>query len=134
MKKTYFTIKEAEKLIPAVITTLNRAKGLATSLAMFENIDLEFDDPDKQRIYGNRRFKEHHKTAYEFYTEMEALDRLGVVLAELEPTMVNFYAKRDGKDIFLCWHQGERRIANWHDIGEECSKRRPLDVIEGTAR
>ena len=57
---------------------------------------------------------------------IKSLAQLKILLAEFEQRdiqikdvergLVDFPAFRDGKEIFLCWEQGEEDIEFWHDL------------------
>jgi hypothetical protein len=57
---------------------------------------------------------------------LQSLDSLGVVLKDIEIGLIDFPAKRDGRDVYLCWHLGEDRVAFWHDVDEGYRSRQPL--------
>jgi hypothetical protein len=39
---------------------------------------------------------------------------------------VDFYGRRDGEVVYLCWRDGEDRVAHWHTLGSGFAGRRPL--------
>ena len=55
------------------------------------------------------------------------LQAMGVVLRDLDRGLVDFPARRDGQEIFLCWAEGEDEIGFWHDPESGFAGRRPLD-------
>jgi hypothetical protein len=49
-----------------------------------------------------------------------------VVLRDLERGLVDFPAIRDGREIYLCWEEGEEEIAFWHEPDTGFAGRKPL--------
>lgn len=47
-------------------------------------------------------------------------------IAELDAGLVDFPARRDGEQVFLCWQLGERDVAWWHGLDEGFRGRKPL--------
>ena len=55
------------------------------------------------------------------------LRELDVVLRDLERGLVDFPSYRGGREVYLCWEEGEDEIACWHEPDAGFSGRRPLD-------
>jgi hypothetical protein len=49
-----------------------------------------------------------------------------VVLRDLDRGLVDFPALRDGREIYLCWLEGEEEIAWWHEPEAGYAGREPL--------
>lgn len=60
---------------------------------------------------------------------VEELQRLGCELKDFEQGLVDFYALREDRLVFLCWRLGEDHIAHWHEVDEGVAGRRPIDEI-----
>jgi hypothetical protein len=56
---------------------------------------------------------------------LELLER-GIVLRDLDRGLVDFPSLRDGREIFLCWQEGEDEVAFWHEVDAGFAGRRPL--------
>jgi hypothetical protein len=50
-----------------------------------------------------------------------------VVLRDLERGLVDFPALRDGREIYLCWEEGEEEIAFWHEPDTGFAGRQPIE-------
>ena len=50
-----------------------------------------------------------------------------IVLRDLDRGLVDFPALREGREIYLCWEEGEEEIAFWHEPEAGFAGRRPLD-------
>jgi hypothetical protein len=49
-----------------------------------------------------------------------------VVLRDLDRGLVDFPALRDGREVYLCWLEGEEEIGYWHDLEAGFAGREPL--------
>jgi len=57
---------------------------------------------------------------------VEELARVGCVFKGFDEGLVDFYSKRDDRDVFLCWKLGEQSIEYWHEVDTGFSGRQPL--------
>ena len=64
---------------------------------------------------------------------VEELERLGVVVKDVDLGLVDFPALREGEEVLLCWHVGEERIEYWHGLEEGYAGRKPVDWGEEDA-
>jgi hypothetical protein len=49
-----------------------------------------------------------------------------IVLRDLDRGLVDFPALREGREVYLCWIEGEDEIAFWHDLDAGYGGRQPL--------
>ncbi|MEA2347487.1 MAG: hypothetical protein QOG62_1274 [Thermoleophilaceae bacterium] len=54
------------------------------------------------------------------------LQGMGVIVRDLDRGLVDFPSLRDGREVYLCWVEGEDEIEYWHDIDSGFSGREPL--------
>jgi hypothetical protein len=59
---------------------------------------------------------------------VEQLERLGVVLKDLDRGLVDFPAFRGEEEVLLCWQVGEDAVAFWHGLDEGFAGRKPLPL------
>jgi hypothetical protein len=64
-----------------------------------------------------------------FLGELEAI---GCLFKGFESGLVDFYALRDDRLVFLCWQFGEPHITHWHDVDAGYAGRQPIDAAEFT--
>lgn len=57
---------------------------------------------------------------------VDELQQLGVQMKDFKMGLVDFPHLREGREVNLCWHFGEDRIAFWHDLESGFSSRQPL--------
>ena len=49
-----------------------------------------------------------------------------IVLRDLDRGLVDFPSLRDGREVYLCWEEGEPEIGFWHEPETGFGGRRPL--------
>jgi hypothetical protein len=73
---------------------------------------------------------EHGRTIGEGFLEVRRLlghfTEAGLVLRYLDRGLVDFPAIRHGKEVYLCWQEGEDAVEYWHDLESGFSGREPL--------
>ena len=55
--------------------------------------------------------------------ELEAME---IVLRDLDRGLVDFPALREGREVYLCWVEGEDEIEFWHELEAGYAGRQPL--------
>ena len=60
---------------------------------------------------------------------LSELESIGCIPKGIEAGLVDFYALRDDRLVYLCWRLGEERIEHWHDIDTGVDGRRPIDDL-----
>jgi hypothetical protein len=64
-------------------------------------------------------------------SEVKRLEAEGITVKDLENGLVDFYSRRRGEVVFLCWRRGEPDVGFWHPLSGGFRSRKPL---EGRAR
>jgi hypothetical protein len=57
---------------------------------------------------------------------VNAIHELGAVVKDPDEGLVDFPARLDGLDVYLCWKLGEDSIEYWHGVDEGFAGRKPL--------
>jgi hypothetical protein len=55
------------------------------------------------------------------------LEGVGCVFKGFDAGLVDFYALREDRLVFLCWRLGEPRITHWHELDAGFAGRQPVD-------
>lgn len=58
----------------------------------------------------------------------EGLERLGVLVKDLDTGLVDFPALNKGEEVLLCWQVGEDEVGHWHGVDEGFAGRKPLPL------
>jgi hypothetical protein len=59
---------------------------------------------------------------------VDGLQRLGLLVKDLDRGLVDFPALRGGEEVLLCWQVGEDEVAFWHGVEEGFAGRKPLPL------
>ena len=125
---TYFSISEANKILPTVIKKFNHSKMLKNELIKIEQqIGLDLTSKISMGDYTILKQKLNTKVT-EFYKSIEDLEGLGVVLKGLDQGLLDFPSKRFDEEIWLCWKEGETEIKFWHEKDTGFIGRKPISV------
>ena len=124
----YFSITDANKILPIVIKKFNYSKMLKNEIIKIEQqISSDFTSKSSMEDYTILKQKLNRKVT-EFYQSIEDLESLGVVLKGLEQGLLDFPAKRFDEEIWLCWKEGETEIKFWHEKNSGFMGRKPISV------
>jgi hypothetical protein len=58
---------------------------------------------------------------------MEAIEKLGCLLKDLDIGLADFPTLYRGREAYLCWKLGETAIRFWHGEDEGFAGRKPID-------
>jgi hypothetical protein len=129
-----FTITEAERtraiLEPILIDAMEarrRMSGLESKLsALAERIQrmggllVSYDRIAKVRI-------ERDALGRAIQGAVERMEATGCVVKDLDAGLLDFPARMNDQDVYLCWRVGEDRIRFYHRQDEGFSGRKPID-------
>ncbi|SVB77512.1 uncharacterized protein METZ01_LOCUS230366 [marine metagenome] len=125
---TYFSISDANKILPSVIKKFNYSKMLKNEMIKMEKqMSLDLTSKTSMKDYIILKQKLNTKVT-EFYQSIEDLESIGVVLKGLEQGLLDFPAKRFDEEIWLCWKEGETEIKFWHEKDSGFMGRKPISV------
>jgi len=125
---TYFSISDANKILPSVIKKFNYSKMLKNEVIKMEKqMSLDLTSKTSMKDYIILKQKLNAKVT-EFYQSIEDLESIGVVLKGLEQGLLDFPAKRFDEEIWLCWKEGETEIKFWHEKDSGFMGRKPISV------
>lgn len=130
----YFTIDEAERLIPEldrildeVIQVKRRHEEAELDLSRFTNriqmMGGSIVHPGDILQIRTRR----DGAARELAARIEELQAYGCTLKDVNLGLVDFPTLYRDEEVFLCWRKGESQIDHWHGIREGYRGRKPID-------
>lgn len=125
MPKRYFTVEEAN----AALTTLRPV--VARMLAARQRIVEARPElwPVLEKAAGNGGSNKASAVLADFeqvQRSVKAIKQMGIELKDVNTGLVDFLAKRDGRDVYLCWRYDEPAVAHWHDLEAGFAGRQPL--------
>lgn len=128
----YFTLKEAEALLPAITLVLHKIQESRGKIRVVEE--------ELEALHVQSMGNGHH--LYERIVRLQKdlmnhvqrlrdavveLQEFGCELKDVDTGLIDFLSLRDGEEVYLCWRLGEERIAFWHPLHTGFAGRQPLE-------
>jgi hypothetical protein len=130
----YFTITEAERLLPKVE---ERIREVLFIKAEHERADEEIRATTRKiLVSGGATVDRHHVAALKTTrdsaaTRLQALceriQETGCLVKDLDIGLLDFPTLYHGREVYLCWRFGEDRIQFWHQVEDGFKGRKPVD-------
>jgi hypothetical protein len=125
---SYFTVNEANKILPSVIKKFNYSKKLKDEIIQAEQeLSTNVSATSSLAEYATLKQK-LNSVVSKFYQSIEDLENTGVMLKGFEQGLVDFPARRFNEEIWLCWKEGETEIKFWHEKDAGFMGRKPISV------
>ena len=125
---SYFSVNDANKILPLVIKKFNHAKkAKAEVMKMEQQLTSEMTPTISLEEYTINKRK-LNSSITKFYQSIEDLESTGVSLKGLDEGLLDFPAKRFDEEIWLCWKEGETEIKFWHEKDSGFMGRKPISV------
>ena len=124
LHERHWTPAEANQLRPIVGATVRRLRAAREVLAQ-DGFGSEFALL-AEATGGAWPGRERAKAAIDVALGFEALERLDIVVRDLERGLVDFPALIDGREVYLCWLLDEPAVTHWHAIESGFAGRKPL--------
>jgi len=130
----YFTLQQAERLLPDVERAIHEAIRLKAEyeqaetelrsemqrVTMLGGVDLNrgaFAELRSRRAASAERLKE----------TIEEIHEIGCLVKDLDIGLIDFPTLFRGEEVYLCWKLGETGIAYWHGVEEGFRGRKAID-------
>ncbi len=138
-KRRYFTVAQANATLPLIRAIVRDITQLAH--------DLQERQERLMRVLPTRRMGQideaHLEELKQIRGEIERdqermreyqheLNGLGVELKDFRTGLVDFPHRMDGREVYLCWRQGEPEVAFWHEMDAGFAGRQRLTVDAGS--
>ncbi len=133
MQRRRFTLEEANSLVPWLERTIQR---LNSSLERLEDLRRRWEELQKDQRRLNGTFDSYHEINVmkaeldEMGEDMQQiLDTIGdegIIIRDLSTGLVDFPHIRQGREVYLCWIIGEKRIEYWHETDSGFAHRQLL--------
>ena len=121
----HYTLEEANSALDWVLSCLERLREARTRLG-----DRAAREALAQAAPANgggapgRLVSEGFLRVRETLLELRERD---IVLRDLDRGLVDFPALREGREVYLCWQEGEQEVGFWHEPETGFSGRRPVE-------
>jgi hypothetical protein len=132
MAQRYFTPSEANELLvkvrPLAESLVQHRQGMRVAAERRARLTARIAgnggdlDPQEPGELDEQFQRESHAVTQ----AAERLERLGVLVKDLDSGLVDFPALHEGEEVLLCWQVGEDEVAHWHGVDEGFAGRKPL--------
>lgn len=141
MAPRYFTLDEANALVPTVSARMERIGELHQQLrSVAESLD-DAGTPLTQAVLADEategpapvlRLQLRARALYDaIREELDLLEEVGAQVKDVTAGLVDFPSLRDGAvEVLLCWQLGETQISYYHDERTGFSGRQPVEGHE----
>lgn len=126
MQKRFFTVREANELIPFLSSKLRELRLVNNELLI-----RCAGAPSSQDILlrGGTPVPLRYLTLLtNLQTLVEDICSHGCQLKDLDSGLVDFPTIWEGREVFLCWKLGEPHVGYWHEIEAGFDGRRSLEI------
>ena len=114
MPEKFYTVEEANALVPKLKTLLQRIRDTQQALAEDKTVAL-VREKASQNGGGlpGRHLSELSRT---LERDLHQLQEWGIVLRDPSIGLIDFFHQRQGETVFLCWKLGESKVEWWHPV------------------
>jgi hypothetical protein len=138
----HFTVEEANALVPELETRFSTVMQLRSQLReAYEVLERLGETPTSESLQRTDGGPEVIRARGRFRGLMEALteelagiEEMGVAIKDLDIGLCDFLGEREGRDVWLCWQYGEKRVEFWHELDSGFAGRQPIGEPEGRPR
>ena len=132
MPDRYFTLDEAREHVPwlaQLFADLKPLRARAQELggetrALEQRIGSNGGSTTRDRLEQQRGLFE--EVAAQINQKADAISEKGILVKGIEPGLVDFPSLREGREVYLCWREGEAQIDFWHEVDAGFAGRQPL--------
>lgn len=127
-----FTIEDAQTLIPWLkqicveISPLNkRSKVLSHQIKTLES-KLKGNGTNEAHQSLAEMQKKLTNTTNLINDKLIIIEKKGILIKSIAPGLFDFPHLKDGKEVYLCWHEEENFLEFWHDINSGFAGRKQI--------
>ena len=138
METKYFTVDGANKALPLVnriVADILHDYGVwRDHMRQYELLSGEAPEESGESPEQLALRQKVDDVAQSINGYMEELAQIGCVFKGFDQGLVDFYSKRDDRDVFLCWRFGEPAVEHWHELEGGFAGRQPVEApVSGDA-
>jgi hypothetical protein len=127
----YFTVEEARASLPHIRGLLEEAqqrKARVEELGgdMARSAAATLGNGHAPTNGSQPRRLELERAVSQIEEIVRQVEATGCLVKDIDAGLVDWPHLRDGREVCLCWHLGERDIAFWHEISAGFRGRQPL--------
>lgn len=131
----FFTLPQAEKLLPRVESAIREAIALK---AVYDQAESEWQSFSERlmvsggmQVNRSRLLEQKNRreaAALDLKSSIERVHEFGCVVKDLDIGLIDFPTLLNGQEVYLCWKLGESGIQFWHGVHEGFGGRKAIDA------
>ena len=130
MEQRFFSLAEAQALIPVVRQLLTEIQTLKSDLdkgsaVLDALLVMSGGNGSMARDVAEARAAVRESVSA-LEGRMEELTQTGAELKGIDEGLIDFPSEREGRVVYLCWKLGEDAIEWWHELGDGFAGRQRL--------
>ncbi|MFB3906278.1 MAG: DUF2203 domain-containing protein [Acidobacteriota bacterium] len=126
MAKRFFTVEEARQLLPRVRELMQRMVSMVGALEEAKEHVKELARKGEMNT-GSPVGTQYIEGLAHISDCLAAIQATGCIVKSIDEGLVDFPHWREGREVYLCWKNGEPDISYWHEIDAGFAGRTPLD-------
>tara|TARA_B100001750_G_C15307650_1_gene495545 strand:+ start:59 stop:451 length:393 start_codon:yes stop_codon:yes gene_type:complete len=129
-----FTLDEAQNSIAWLVDI---CKEISPWRDKVQNLNIEIKNL-QTRMQGNGGSASHNKldnlnselktTISKINHKISVIEEKGIIIKSIEPALFDFTYVMDGREVYLCWREGEPSIGYWHEKDTGFAGRQKLQL------
>lgn len=126
MQDHMYTVAEANALLPQVRSLVQK---MLTARANVVHLQPELWPAVEAAVFngGSKTVSEASVQIIMIQESIAALQRLNILVKDINTGLIDFPAERDGQLVLLCWQYDEPSVQFWHDVDSGFSGRQRID-------
>jgi hypothetical protein len=121
-----FTLVEANKTLPLVKRIVKDIVGVHNECSHLQaSISSTSRGRQLDLLEGKLEVK-----LQRLHDLVEEINQVGCELKDCSIGLIDYLARHQGRDIYLCWKLGEERVNYWHELHSGFAGRQPVSVLQ----
>jgi hypothetical protein len=120
----HYSRDEANALLPQIRLWLQQLEVLRASLRKHDQRVESLLEAGTDR--GGPTVNDWVRTMADIQHVMEEFRRREIIIKDADRGLIDFPAIMGGREVFLCWENGEGNVEYWHDLEAGYGGREPL--------
>jgi hypothetical protein len=129
MDERIFTIGEANSMVPDLEAMLREVQKMRAFIMKIRG-EIQKAREHLAENGGSLQGPAYLKALEFIMKRVDQIQKLGIVVKDLEKGLCDFPYMLDGRMVYLCWKLGEAEVGWWHETDSGYANRKPLDEDE----
>jgi hypothetical protein len=122
----FFTLEEANEALKTIRPLMDEVQAIRRKILAKQ--------PEAWSAIEKSVGNGGNRTLSYMVQDFERLDALvhrildtGAQIKDINIGLLDFSARKDGREVYLCWQHGEGEIAYWHEVNAGYAGRQPIE-------